>query len=95
MRLDELKYEFEQVNRRLDQQNHELQAYNASLREHMGRTELLEHSVAAQREHFEYRHDATEERMERQEAAFNGLPRKALEIVSIIAGLIGLIKILF
>lgn len=88
MKKEEIKNEFEQVKERLD-------VYNKQLSEHMSRTALLEAGQKAQREYFDTRIDMLEDRAEKQEAAYNGLPRKMLELLSIGGAIAGLIKLLF
>jgi uncharacterized membrane-anchored protein YhcB (DUF1043 family) len=88
MKKDEIKSEFAEVKARLD-------IYNKELQEHMSRTALLEAGQKAQREYFDNRLDMLEERADKQETAYNGLPRKMLEIVSIAGAVAGLIKLLF
>jgi hypothetical protein len=72
-----------------------LEKYNIELTKHMARSDTLEEQTKALKEYFEYRQDAVDIRMDRHEAAFNSLPTKALQYVSIMGGIVGLIKQLF
>ena len=89
------RYEFNEIKDHLNEQNIKLAAYNSSLEKHMYRTDLLEAGLIAQKEHFEFRHDAIEKMIEKRDAAFNNIPTKILQYVSILAGLIGLFKLTF
>lgn len=89
------KYEFNEIKDHLNEQNIKLATYNSSLEKHMYRTDLLEAGLIAQKEYFEFRHDAIEKMIEKQETAFNNLPTRLLQYVSIAGGLIALIKLLF
>jgi hypothetical protein len=83
-----------------------LDVHNQQLGEHMRRTALLEQAVELQKEHFERRnddldartlriYDNLDARMKLQEAALHGLPQKALQYVSIVGGIAGMLKLLF
>lgn len=99
MKKDEIKSEFDEVKCRLDE-------YNSQLRDHMSRTALLETAVSAQKDYFEFRHNeidaralriwtSLDTRIKEQETALHGLPTKLLQYVSIIGGVVGLLKLLF
>lgn len=77
--------ELKEVTKRLD-------IYNEELREHMMQTLLVRQDVKNNREYFQKQIDLMVERMEKQEAAFSSLPIKVLHIVSIMGGLLALVK---
>jgi hypothetical protein len=84
----------------------EMHMYNLHLEKHMARTALLEAAVAAQEKHHAYTvgqldartlriYNTLDERINKQEAAVNGLPQKALQYISIVGGIAGMLKLLF
>ena len=89
------KNEFYIIKDRLNDQSIRLDTYNNHLHEHMERTALLEAGLLAQKEYFDFRHDSIEKIIERQQTTFNSLPTKILQYVSILAGLVGLVKLIF
>ena len=89
------KYEFNTIKDKLNDQSLQLDTYNKSLHEHMERTALLEAGLLAQKEYFDFRHDSIEKIIEKQQTTFDSLPSKILQYISILAGLIALIKLLF
>jgi uncharacterized membrane-anchored protein YhcB (DUF1043 family) len=72
-----------------------LDTYNDQLKEHMARTALLEAAIQAQEKHYNYAVHRLDERIEKQETAYNGLPRKLLELLSVAGAIAGLVKLLF
>lgn len=85
---DEVKAQLKEICNRLD-------VYNDHLKEHMARTALLEASLESQYKIHDLKHESLESRMEKQEAAFNGLPVRILQFVSILSGIAVLLKNLF
>lgn len=82
-----------QLVKELHSMNLRLETYNEQLKEHMARTSLLEQALEAQNKHYEFRQQAIESRMEKQESYYHSLPVRLLQYVSIISGLFALWKL--
>lgn len=91
---DEIKQNLSHISERLDKLDEKMDENNRHLQEHMSRTALNEMLLQNQKEHFEFRHDMIERRMEKQEEKFNSLPVRVLQFVSIVGGIITVMRTL-